>query len=150
MADLSELDRIGAEGAELDLAPPAPNLDAPAAAAPDGPTEAEKIAMWAAIPATFGSVLAMAMPELAEVYSPAACNVWGAAMLPVAKKHGWNDLESLPELSLCLVSLPFAIGTFAAVKKRRAAAAPAVTEGKGAPGAKPADPAAIGPNAGVV
>jgi hypothetical protein len=148
---ISELDRIGAEGAALDLAGPAPgpSLDAPPAAPPSGPTEADQVAMWAAIPATFGSILAMAMPELAAVYSPGACESWGRAMLPVAKKHGWNDLDSLPEISLCLVSLPFAIGTFVAVKARRTPGA-SVTEGKGGPGAKVVPISTQGPNAGVV
>lgn len=150
MGNVSELDRIGIEGAALDAGGiPAPDLDA-TSRAPAGPTEADQVAMWAAIPATFGSILAMAMPELAAVYSPEACTMWGTAMVPVAKKYGWNDLANLPEISLCLVSLPFAIGTFSAVKHRRTPAA-AAAEGKGAPDPKVA-PAPSGPsvNAGVV
>jgi hypothetical protein len=149
---VAELDQIGAEGAQLDQAAGQAgpvNLDA-SPAAPAGPSEADKIAMWAAIPATFGSILALGMPELANVYSPAACEQWGKAMLPVAKKRGWDNLEDLPEISLCLVSLPFAVATVMAVKRRKAApGAPGEVKSATDPKAPPA-PSGPSVNAGVV
>ena len=79
-------------------------------------------AEWAVLPATFGGILAIAMPELAEVYTPEACAAWGAAMVPVAEKYGWSSLQVGPEIGALIASLPFVLGTVAAVKARRAAA----------------------------
>lgn len=76
---------------------------------------------WAMLPAIVGSALSMALPELRAVYTPQACEAWGAAMVPVADKYGWNcDGIIGPELALLAATVPFAFGTFAAVKARRA------------------------------
>ncbi len=149
MAD--PLDQIALEGAALDAGQD-PGLDAPAAIAPAGPNDADMARAWAALPETVGSMLVMALPEVAPAYSPAACLLWGEHMVPVAKKYGWNDEKKIPELALLMVSLPFVVSPIIAVKRRRDAA-PAkanpdsLTEGKQAEKV----PAGMGSvNAGVV
>jgi hypothetical protein len=103
---------------------------------PAGASDAESAAMWAMVPQTLGSILAMAMPELRAVYAPEACNTWGRAMVPVAKKYGWNLGGDSPEVALLVATLPFAFGTFSAVMSRRAHARRAAAGGE--PGAAPA------------
>lgn len=76
---------------------------------------------WAMIPAMLGSALSIAMPELQSVYSREACEAWGAAMVPVADKYGWNaDGLIGPEVALLAASLPFVIGTYGAIKSKKA------------------------------
>lgn len=76
---------------------------------------------WAMLPAIVGSALSMALPELRAVYTPQACEAWGAAMVPVADKYGWNcDGIIGPEMALFAASVPFAFGTYSAIKARRA------------------------------
>lgn len=115
-----------AQAADNAGAPPppiAPGLIAPGDELPDAPApigEADKIEMWAAVPRTFGSLLVMAMPELREVYSDQNCNAWGKAMLPVARKYGWDSEAGFPvELGLCFATFPFLAGTYMAMAKRK-------------------------------
>lgn len=82
----------------------------------------DQAAQWAALPLMIGSALSMAMPELAGVYTPAACQMWGEAMAPVAEKHGWSSDSLSPELALAFASLPLAVGTYMAISRRKAAA----------------------------
>lgn len=78
---------------------------------------------WAVIPAIVGSTLAIAFPELRAVYSPEACRAWGAAMVPVADKYGWEaDALAGPEIGLLAASLPFIVGTVGAFKAKKAEA----------------------------
>lgn len=123
-------------------------LEASAAETMPPEIEAEKIAdpaeTWAMLPAMVGSILCMAMPELRGVYSPEACQAWGAAMVPVADEQGWNADEVLgPKMALAAASVPFVLGTVFAIKARKAAAVPAVSApAKVEPGALVAEPGA--------
>lgn len=145
-ADLAALQAAAADGE-----PPMIPGESPAVAA--GPDQSEQ---WALLPAMVGSALQIAMPELGAVYTPEACRAWGAAMVPVAEKYGWNaDALGGPEIGLAVASFPLVIGTvqavrafrekqeFAAMKHRADAAAHfAISRGlEGAPG-EPAAPIA--------
>lgn len=80
---------------------------------------------WAEIPSVFGSLLAMAMPELSAVYTPAACLQWGEKMTAVGQKYGWSATLIGPELALAIASLGLLAPTYAAIKLRRDPAAAA-------------------------
>lgn len=101
------------------------------AAAPGGPDEAnnaefnpmfDPAAEWAFIPKTCGSVLALAMPELGEVYSDKACLEWGRAMHAVAQKRGWNAASMGPEMALAAATASLVLPTFFALQQRKARA----------------------------
>ena len=81
---------------------------------------------WAQIPKAVGGILAIAMPELENVYTDAACMNWGQGMSLVAEKYGWDASETMaryaPEMALVMATLPLAIPTVTAFKARRAAA----------------------------
>ncbi len=111
-----ELHRLADMSADLDGRP----LEAGEAAATAASTASEAQA-WAALPAMFGGILAMALPELTAVYIPENCQAWGTAMVPVAQKYGWNASAMMgPEMGLALATVPFAVGTFAAVRAHKA------------------------------
>lgn len=76
---------------------------------------------WGAIPYMVGGVLAMAAPELRQVYTQQNCMDWGRAMVPVAGKYGWNDAGKLPELGLAIATLGFAIPSVLAIRAAVAA-----------------------------
>lgn len=82
---------------------------------------------WAQLPMMLGGILAMAMPELKNVYTEPACMQWGGAMSQVAEKYGWDAQETMsrfgPEIALTIASLPLIIPTVSAIKKKRAEAA---------------------------
>lgn len=110
------LDSIAAEGAALDL-------DSQVAPAP-GPLPAESnAAEWAKLPAMFGSILCLALPQLQAAYSPENCLAWGRAMDEVARAYGWDVVEIIKKLgpwpALILASLPMALPTLAAIKEAR-------------------------------
>lgn len=96
--------------------------DMPEGDMPEGEAPAvDPAQQWAMIPAMLGSALSIAMPELQRVYSREACEAWGSAMVPVAEKYGWNaDGLIGPEVGLLAASLPFVIGTYGAIKSKRA------------------------------
>lgn len=128
-ADLRALEAMAADG-EMPGAEPAPA----------GPSQGEQ---WAMIPAMLGSALAMALPDLREVYSQSACLAWGEAMAPVAKKYGWDaDALACPEVGLLCASLPLALGTITAVQRHKAAAAKA-GQGKPPAVAAPTEPVQV-------
>lgn len=135
MADA--LDAIAAEGAAAEAGmggggvpgdPGAPGVAAPGSE----PGKMAPAELWAMVPATLGSVLGMAIPELKQTYTPEACNAWGVAMAAVAEKRGWNVTQDTPEVLLIFATAPLAIPTFTALVNRgraarqaRATAAPA-------------------------
>jgi hypothetical protein len=85
-----------------------------ASAAADAKAKAES---WAFIPAMFGKIVAMALPELKDVYSEDACFAWGEAMVPVAEKYGWGDPSVSVEVTLLIATVPMAVPTALAIKK---------------------------------
>lgn len=78
---------------------------------------------WAQIPKMFGGILSMALPELKDAYSDAACLQWGAAMQLVAAKYEWDAAETMsrfgPEIALVVATIPLALPTITAIKQRR-------------------------------
>ena len=71
--------------------------------------------VWAQIPAALGGLLAMAMPELRDVYTQEACKGWGQGMAAVSDKYGWDAGETIgkwtPEFMLVAASLPLIVPT---------------------------------------
>lgn len=109
-ADLRRLEAMAADGQPG----PAPEM------IEDGPV-VDPAESWAVLPAIVGSTLAIAFPELRAVYSQEACRAWGAAMVPVAEKYGWEaDALAGPEIGLLAASLPFIVGTVGAFKAKKA------------------------------
>lgn len=88
--------------------------------------EIDQAAIWAQIPHALGSLLAVAMPELKDAYTPEACAAWGQGMAAVAKKYDWDAGESvgkwMPEFMLVAASLPLIMPTVRAFKTHKAIA----------------------------
>lgn len=110
-ATAAALDQLGAElaGTEAEL-----SASQAAASAAEFKSKAES---WAFIPAMFGKVVSVALPELQDVYTEKACLNWGEAMVPVADKYGWTDPAVSVEMSLIIATIPLALPTGIAVKK---------------------------------
>jgi hypothetical protein len=118
---------LAEEGAQPGVTPgdgAQPGVTSPTAA--PAPTQAEQDELearsWAEIPATFGAVVSMPMPELAEVYSDEHCLEWGRAVVPIARRYGWRAGGGMQWLRLLGVTFALARPTVAAVMKRRRAA----------------------------
>lgn len=79
---------------------------------------------WAALPKMFGGLLQIAMPELAGVYTDAACLQWGGAMQVLAEKHNWDAASTManwaPEIGIVFATLPLALPTIKAIRARKA------------------------------
>lgn len=118
---LDNLDRIALEAGEGEADEQA-KLDAIENPPPPEPliNPAES---WAQIPFMVGGLLSMAMPELKEAYTPAACLTWGESMHLVAQKYEWDAAETMskwaPDIGLLMASLPLVLPTIAAIKARR-------------------------------
>lgn len=82
--------------------------------------------IWALIPKQLGALLGIAMPELGQVYTDDACRQWGVGMAAVSQKYGWDAADTLakfaPEVALVTATIPLAVPTYFAVKKRTEAA----------------------------
>lgn len=143
--DTAALDAISSEASAP--APGAPIAVAGEPAAPPGaPGVLDAAAACAEIPAAFGSVLCMALPELRDAYSPENCHRWGEAFAKVAKKHGWDIAAIIgPYLGLALATVPMLVPTVLAVRARRAAPAPAASPASPVPDLAAAGEASSGP-----
>lgn len=100
---------------------------------------------WAELPAMFGSLLAIALPEIKAFYTPEACQEWGEKMVPVAAEMGWDYEEVMgPKVALAVASVPFVVGPIVIIKARKAAALPEPAKAgqAAAPGALVDDPGA--------
>ncbi len=101
---------------------------------------------WAEIPATFGSIVTMPMPELEKVYTDEACMEWGRAMVPIARRYGWNAGSGMAWLRLLGCTFMLVKPTVQAIAARRkASAAAATTPNPTKPAAEPATAAADRP-----
>lgn len=126
-AETSELAQLGVAAAAADALAdePAAPAGSPAQAMPAAPDPAME---WARFPALFGSIVGSVMPELAPVYSDAACRNWGEAMVPLAAKYGWSPSEFMkwldPWVGLGLATWPLAVPTVQAIRARRSPGAP--------------------------
>lgn len=97
---------------------------------------------WAELPAIFGSLLAMALPDVKPYYAPELCREWGEKMVPVADELGWNASEVLgPKLALAVATIPFIAGPVVVVKKMKEAekAKRIVSEGAALPPEAPTE-----------
>lgn len=112
-----ELASVLAAAGAVDAAADEAAGTAPAAA--DEAPAVDPVELWASVPQTVGSVLAMALPELKDVYSKQACRAWGVAMVPVAMKHGWQATALPVEIPAIFATLGFVIPTAMAIKARR-------------------------------
>lgn len=121
---MSDLDRIALEAAAEEQAQEAKE---DAALHPERANLPDPATAWAQIPAMFGGLLGIAMPELKEAYTEAACMQWGGAMAQVADKYGWDAGETMsrfaPEIALVVATLPLALPTAKAISERRKKAA---------------------------
>lgn len=152
------MDRTAIEGITREAAEPAQGAtSAPAADAPQvdqRALDAAEAQAWAQIPASFGKIISLAFPHLADAYDEKNCTAWGEQMVEVARRHGWTSKSVGPWVGLALASVPMVIPTYIAMKLRRTAGASgAIYDGKvDRPGAgaggdvEPADDAAPRPH----
>ena len=116
--DTAALDQLAADAKAADKPEPETNETAPGAPAiPANPARE-----WSEIPAAVGAGLSLVMPELAAVYSDAACLAWGEAMVPIAEKYGWHPGKAWPWLRLLNASGVLLVPTALAFRARIAAA----------------------------
>lgn len=117
--DLSPLDKIALEAGLDEAAAAQAEEEALNPGAADQPDPA---VVWALIPEKIGQLLAMAVPELRQVYTEQACKEWGVGMAAVSEKYGWDAQETLlkwaPELMLVSATLPLAIPTYVLISAK--------------------------------
>lgn len=73
---------------------------------------------WGSIVFMVGHAAAMIAPELRQVYTEDACINWGRAMVPVAKKYGWDGPSEVPELGLLIASAGLVVPSVFAIRAR--------------------------------
>lgn len=73
---------------------------------------------WGSIVFMVGHAAAMIAPELRQVYTEDACINWGRAMVPVAKKYGWDGPSNVPELGLLIASAGLVVPSVFAIRAR--------------------------------
>lgn len=140
--DMEKMNGLAAMAADLD-AEVTPKTDEELAAeeaaakAADPETQAQA---WAGLMAMIGGALTMIAPDLEQVYTEKSCLKWGASVVPVAQKYGWDGPSSVPEIGLLIATLPLAVPSFflvrariAQLKAQKAAADEARTVENGAP-----------------
>lgn len=102
-----------ASGAAADAQPPVQAL-------PSEPTEAEIVA-WMALPRVFGSIIAKALPEVADSYSSEKCREWSFSMVPIGRRYGWNVGAAFEILGLVASTWLLVDPTIEAMRARIAA-----------------------------
>jgi hypothetical protein len=90
-----------------------------ATAGPENPMAGA--AGWAMLAKGIGGALGVALPEVREAYSDAACMQWGEAMDALSQKYGWGDGVSRfgPEIAVTFASLGLVLPVVQAVKHRK-------------------------------
>lgn len=73
---------------------------------------------WGGIAWSVGGFLSLMAPELKQVYTEERCLAWGATVVPVAKKYGWDGVSRFPELALCVSTMALAVPTFFVIRAR--------------------------------
>jgi hypothetical protein len=121
---IDPLDRIALEASIDEQAAQRAQDEALNPPPPEGvPDQAD---IWALVPRQLGALLAIALPELGHVYNEDACRQWGVGMAAVSQKYGWDAADTLakfgPELALVTATIPLAVPTYFAVRKRLDAA----------------------------
>jgi hypothetical protein len=95
----AELESLAGEAKAADA--PTPEALAPGAAPVPAATSDDALAReWAELPAMVGSGLSFAIPEASQIWTDEACLKWGKAMVPIAKKYGWEPMKGLLWLKL--------------------------------------------------
>lgn len=117
---LDALDRIALEAGLDEQAAQRAEDEALNPPPPEGVPDPADI--WALIPKQLGGILAIALPELREVYTDDACRQWGIGMAAVSQKYGWDAADTLakwaPEVALVTATIPLAVPTYFAVQRR--------------------------------
>lgn len=119
LGDTSRLEALGAMTQEVDADNPTPEAAAEAQAEAVAMKVAESAAKsWGMIMYSVGGFATMIAPELKPIYSDERCFEWGQAAHAVAEKHGMGAPTSMPEITLLVSTLGFAIPTVFAVKEK--------------------------------
>jgi hypothetical protein len=71
---------------------------------------------WAMVAYTIGQALGVFAPRLKQIYSEQACEAWGHAVVPVARKYDIQGVSRFPEISLILATAAFAVPTYLEIK----------------------------------
>ncbi len=116
--DAAKLDGLAGLVDEVDAgAGPTPEQ---AQAQTEADQRAAQAAEWAALAQLVGGALALLAPELTHIYTPAACERWGASVVPVAEKYGWNGPNSIPEIGLAIATAGLAVPSFILIRQNLA------------------------------
>jgi hypothetical protein len=95
--EAAELESLAAETKAAD----APIPEAPAPGAAPIATSDDALALeWSELPAAVGKGLSFVIPEAPQIWTDKACLEWGKAMVPIAKKYGWEPLKGMAWLKL--------------------------------------------------
>lgn len=98
---------------------------------------------WGMIMFMIGGGLAMIAPELRKVYTEEACAAWGASVMPVSEKYGWDGPGSIPEVGLAISTIGLAVPSVLAIRAKLAELKEARLDAERLErAAKPADPIA--------
>lgn len=79
----------------------------------------DPVEAWAEIPRKLGSLLAIAAPELAQIYTAEACREWGRDMHRLAVKRQWSADGLPPEVAATISTAGLVLPTIAILKSKR-------------------------------
>lgn len=89
---------------------------------------------WLFVPELLATVITTALPETAPCYTEEGNLNFAEKLAAVAEKRGWN-VSTVPEISLAIAALGFAMPAFMVLKMRKEAAMQAQNERAGKSGA---------------
>lgn len=113
------LEALGGLTQATDAANPTPEQQQAEAQKATQAAEADKSAIeWGRIMYTVGGFACLIEPALKKVYTEEACMDWGRHAHVVAKKHGWDAPNKVPELALIVSTFGFAMPTFFMIRER--------------------------------
>lgn len=79
----------------------------------------DPVEAWAAIPRQVGALLAIAAPELRQVYTEDACRGWGRDMHALAVKRQWSVSGLPPEVAAGISTAGLLLPTLLILKTKR-------------------------------
>ncbi len=133
--DFAELDGIAAEAAVDEQAAEQ------AAGLPPGapvPVPVDPAQEWGDLLSLGASIVSMALPALAKVYTPEACLNWGSKMAVVADKYGWSVSSVMgrfgPEIALAIATFPLARDSWLVYQAAKAETDRAIAQAKAVAG----------------
>lgn len=112
--DMEKLENLGQVVDEVDALGPATPAQLQAAQAEQALEQGAR--EWGSIAFMVGGALSMLCPELRQVYTEEACSAWGASVMPVAEKYGWNGPGSIPEIGLAISTIGLAVPSYLAIR----------------------------------